>query len=140
MAAAAEAPSWEVSQGEHEGKALIARFNTALKAAGDRAGYPIQIGVAVPLNAPDDRGLPQSAELDDLAAIEDLLVGMVGGRAVLVGVITTGSMREFVLYAPSGSWVAQFHTDIQQKVQTHRIDAMARTDADWTVYQYFVPG
>ncbi len=138
VSTAVEAASWKVYQGEHDGKELFARFNAALANASDRASYPIQIGVALPLNAPDDRGLPQSAEMDELAAIEELLVEMVGTHAVLVGVITTSSMREFVLYSPEGSWIPEFHADLQREVQSHRIDAMARTDADWSVYRSFV--
>jgi hypothetical protein len=76
--------------------------------------------------------------MDELAAIEELLVEMVGTHAVLVGVITTSSMREFVLYSPEGSWIPEFHADLQREVQSHRIDAMARTDADWSVYRSFV--
>ncbi len=77
---AAETPSWQVLRGTHEGGETYARFNTAFSKASDRAGYPIQIGVAIPLNEPDEHGLPMAAEMEELAGIEELIVHNIGMR------------------------------------------------------------
>ena len=113
-------------------------MNGALAKVRDRNDYSIQIGVAVPLNDPDDRGLPCDGEAETLGNIEDLVVDIAGDRAVLVGVITTGSMREFILYTRSGDWIEGLHTQLSASVTTHRIDMMAQHDPDWTTYQSFM--
>lgn len=135
----AEATSaWQVYEGNYSGKPLYARFNTAFRQAGDTADYPIQLGVAIPLNNPDQHGLPASAELDELAAIEDLIVEKVAGNAVLVGAITTNSMREFVLYTNNADWIEGFDHSMQEALAGHTVQVMAKTDPKWDVYGQFV--
>lgn len=104
---------------------------------GAAAGHPdfaIQIGIAVPLLNPDPGGLPRPDETEQLHSIEDTVDRLLGGRAVMVAVITTGEMREFVLYTGSGDWIAQFHTDLQAAVDTHEVQVVAQRDPDWNVY------
>jgi hypothetical protein len=119
-------------------KPLFARFNTAFRDAGDIANYPIQVGVAIPLHSPDDRGLPASAELDELGKVEDLIVEKAAGHAVMVGAITTNSMREFVLYTEKADWIEEFDEAMQAAVKGHRVQVMAQTDPKWTHYSQFV--
>jgi hypothetical protein len=132
------AAAWVVSKGTYNDKPLYARFNAAFTHAGDIADYPIQVGVAIPLHSPDELGLPASAELDELAEVEDLLVEKVAGQAVMVGAITTNSMREFVLYTDKADWIEGFDHAMQAAVKGHRVQVMAKTDPKWAVYSQFV--
>jgi hypothetical protein len=132
------APAWTVSEGMYNKKPLFARFNTAFRNAGDTANYPIQVGVAVPLQSPDDRGMPAAAELVELGKLEDLIVERVAGLAVMVGAITTNSMREFVLYTDKADWIEEFDHAMQAAVKSHRVQVMAQTDPKWSVYSQFV--
>lgn len=135
---AESAAAWVVSEGTYNRKPLYARFNSAFSHAGDTAHYPIQVGVAIPLHSPDKRGLPQSAELDELAEVEDLIIEKVAGQAVMVGAITTNSMREFVLYTDKADWIEGFDHAMQAAVRGHRVQVMAKTDPKWAVYTQFV--
>jgi uncharacterized protein DUF695 len=132
------ADDWQVLQGVSEGHVLFTRFD---KRAGRHANdprYAIQIGVAVPLRAPDSHGLPNRQEIGQLEAFEDALMKKVAKKALLVGVITTNGMREFVLYTGSGDWIPGFHEDLKATLPTHQVQVVAQTDPSWSVYRQFV--
>jgi hypothetical protein len=123
---------WAVATTTFEDAPMIIRVNTSCS---DLMGaMPIQIGVAVPLNEPVPGGLPTATEDHQLGGIEEKLLSTVGDRAVLVGVLTTGTMREFVLYAASGDWVEAFHGELGAAVPTHDVQVVAKADPDWSVY------
>lgn len=130
--------AWQISRGEDDGHDLFARFNAAFRKAVDRESYPIQIGVALPLNEPDDLGLPTTEEGVALGEAEDVLLECAGDRAVLVGVITTHGMREFVLYTDQPDWVAGFREELQSAIASHSVQVMAQSDPGWHVYRTFV--
>lgn len=133
------ADEWQVSEGRYDGKRLVATFNAgARKLVGNRS-YGIQIGVAVPIREPDAEGMPGHDELAQLMAFEDDLTHQTMGRAILVGVITTGGMREFVLYTGSGDWIEGFHRDLAAALPSHEVQVIAKTDPKWSVYRQFVP-
>ncbi len=138
VATAADQDSWQVTQGHRDGQAIFTRFSQAVGLAGDRADYGIQIGVAVPFVDPDSDGLPQGPEVGQLDEIEDLIVRESAGRAVLVGVITTQAMREFVLYSQDSEWIPEFHQALRDNVDHHDIQVMGQRDPDWGVYSSFV--
>jgi hypothetical protein len=138
VAEANDADDWEILQGSFQGKPMFARFNSGYRDASDRDRYPIQIGVAIPLNAPDAHGLPEQDELEQLGGIEDQMMDKVDDRAVFVGVFTTSSMREFVLYSTTSDWVESFHHELEAAVPTHEVQVAAVRDPDWNVYRNFV--
>lgn len=88
----------------------------------------------MPLRSPDPGGLPTPEETEELNAIEDVIDRLVGDKAVMVAVVTTGQMREFVLYTGSGEWIAQFDADLQAAAGDHEVQVMAQTDPEWNVY------
>jgi len=133
------ADDWQVFQGTSEGRALFARFDRRAGRLASDPRYAIQIGVAVPFRAPDSHGLPNPQEMEQLDAFEDALIEKVAAKAVLVGVITTNGMREFVFYSGSGDWIPGFHEDLKATLPTHQVQVMARTDPSWSVYRRFVP-
>ena len=128
--------SWMVLTGTHNDKPLIARFDTSTEQLKGR--YSIQIGVAVPLNNSTAEGWPTPEEDQQLAKIEAKVVGMAHKESVLVGVITTGGMREFVLYANANTWIEAYHQALSDEITTHVVQVMAKTDPDWSVYKSFV--
>jgi hypothetical protein len=117
-----------------DGAPVIVRFNAAMAAAAGHPDFPIQIGVAVPLLDPDPGGLPRPDEDERLGALEDEIDRLVGDDAVMVGVVTTGVMREFVLYAGSDDWIERFHEDLQAAAGDHEAQVMAQRDPTWDVY------
>ena len=125
-----------VVTGEHEEQPLIARFDTSAEQLMDR--YAVQVGVAIPLNDPTPEGWPTPEEDRQLARIEANVVRKADQQSVLAGVITTGGMREFVLYTNSSTWIEDFHRKLQEDVTTHQVQVMAKTDPGWSVYKSFV--
>jgi hypothetical protein len=130
--------AWSVSHGVRSGKPLVARFNKGLKQAAGHPSFPIQIGVAVPLKSPNDQGMPTNEEAEQLNAIEDELMRLAGGRAIIAGVITTSGMREFVLYTSDGAWIPQFDQDLKAAIPHHDLQVMAQRDENWNTYRTFV--
>jgi len=130
---------WQVSEGQHGDNRLITSFRTGARGLVGSPQYTIRIGIAVPFLAPDPEGMPASDELAQLVAFEDAVMERAGDKAVLVGVITTGGMREFVLYTGSGEWIPAFHEDLKAALPTHDVQMVAETDPKWSVYRQFVP-
>jgi hypothetical protein len=132
--------AWLVAQGSNEGKPLIARINTSVDEFRGHPELTYQVGVAIPLKLPDENGMPQAAEAEELNQIEDLVFDIleVQSRSVLVAVITTRGMREFVLYAVDPEEVKSNHTRLCQAVTTgHEVQLMIQTDPKWNVFAAF---
>jgi hypothetical protein len=58
--------------------------------------------------------------------------------AVLVGVISTGNMREFVLYAATHDWFPAFHAELRTERAPHDVQMFGKMDPDWQTYGRFV--
>jgi len=134
------ADAWTVAQGSYNGHPMLVRINTAYRETSDRGEYPIRIGVALPVNQPDDRGWPGSEEGHQLQDAEDKIVRAVRGRAVLVAVITGKNMREFVFHAHASDWIADFDQEASAAVTSHELQVMAQLDPDWNVYASLLSG
>ncbi len=122
--------------GTYDEKPLIARFDTSAEQLIGR--YSIQVGVAIPLNDPTPEGFPTPDEDEQLGRIEATLLRKADERSVLAGVITTGGMREFVLYSSSSTWLEAFHEAMKAAVSTHQVHVIAKNDPTWAVYKSFV--
>lgn len=131
--------TWNLLHGDHRGQPMLVRLNTGAEALAGRGTHRIRVGVAVPFNEPDPDGLPESFEGDELTVFEDVLIDMAGSRAALVAVITTGGMREFVLYTSDGRWVEQFHRDLESAIPNHHVQVVAEPDPEWDLYRSFQP-
>lgn len=131
--------SWSMFSGEHNGKPLIARVNTALKRYAGHSQYQHQVGVAVPFRLPDDNGFPSSDEASELAEIEDLLCLELEtqNESLFAAVITTGGMPEFVFYTSNSQSVEDKLKALTKRVHSHQIQGMIRPDANWDVYRRF---
>ena len=131
--------TWDLLQGDHLGQPMLVRLNTGAADLAGRGSHDIRVGVAVPFNAPRPDGLPELVEGDALEDFEDELVDLVGGRGTLVAVITTGGVREFVLYTGEEWWIHQFQRDLASAIPSHRVQVSAKPDPDWCVYRSFGP-
>lgn len=100
---------------------------------------PVRLGIAVPLLAGDERGLPRNEEAAQLDSIEDALFGAVEssgiGRIVLV--ITTNGMREFVAYTRSKEAAEGAVSRARAAVKTHRIQHYTAPDPKWELFRDF---
>jgi hypothetical protein len=130
--------AWSVSKADYDGRPLLARFNTGYSDATDREDYPIQIGVAIPLKDVDEQGWPSGEENRVLQAVEDTMLSVLGGRAVLVGALTVNGVREFVLYSRDSDWIESFHRALDAAVPSHEVQVMAKQDPAWSTYLEFV--
>lgn len=130
---------WNFFEGEWEGKPLIARVNTALRDFVGSPEYQHQVGVTIPLRAPDENGFPQAEESSELNKIEDLLLSELkpDDGCLFAAVITTGGMREFVFYVSDPYNVQVTLRRVADSVQSHKVQGMIREDEDWSVYRSF---
>ena len=130
--------AWYIYRGGDARGELHARFDHDAAALAGSPLYEIQVGLAVPLHDPGADGLPLDEELPALDDIERVVVEQARDRAVLVGVISTGGVREFVLYTGDGQWLEEFQGAVSAAVETHEIQMMARRDPEWQIYRAFV--
>jgi len=132
---------WTLAQGDHDGAPLIIRFNSSIREWVGHKELGIKLGFAVPLNAPNEGGLPHPDENEQLNGIEDVIVREVeaSAKGVFVLVLTTGVMREFVFYITEGADIKAMHEAIQKAVSTHEVQCMAVRDPDWDAYTQFTP-
>ena len=134
-----EGRPWGVTQGVFDGSPLIVRYNESAEDWIAHPELPIKLGFAVPLNAPQENGLPDPAENEQLNDIEDVIVREVAERTVGLHalVLTTGTMKEFVFYIPEGADIKTIHETIQQMVSTHEVQCMAVKEPKWDSYKDF---
>ena len=130
---------WSVGQGEHSGKIMIARSNTGYKEFGSVPGYEHQVGIAVPLRAPEPTGLPSPVENAELGQIEDAICQALEAQAesLFVAIITTSGMREFVFYTRAPEQVKERFQQLRNSTTSHEIQLMIQPDKDWGVYAQF---
>jgi hypothetical protein len=130
--------AWYIYRGADDAGPLHARFDHDARALSGSGDYPIQVGIAVPLEDPGPDGLPQDAELPALDAIERWVVELSEGRGTLVGVISTRGVREYVLYTDDGAWLEGFQHRLSVAAEPHEVQMMARNDPEWKIYRAFV--
>ncbi len=126
---------WTMLRGQYEGRPLLVRVRSGARKLVGSPRHSIRIGVAIIFRAPTPEGMCSPEELAQLEAFEDALIAKAGDGAVLVAVITTSGMREFVLYTGTGEWIPQFHEDLRAALPSHRVDVIAETDPTWSVYK-----
>lgn len=129
--------SWTLSEGTYDGKRLIVRRRVDLGSLPESANHAIKVGMAVPFRNPQPDGMPSTQELAELEAIEDRLIAEMADRAVLVLVLTTNNMREFVAYTAEGDWLPAFDRTLQTVITSHDVQIDARTDPRWDAWRAF---
>jgi len=127
------------AQGHYEGSPLFARVHRGIAPLVGDARYAHQFGIAVPLLNPDGDGLPTGEEAAQLAVIENALCAALepGHTSVLVLVITTRGMREFVFYTTDPDQVREAFEELRSTISSHEIQLMIQPDPGWLVYRQF---
>jgi len=130
---------WSVGQGSVEGRPLFVRVNTGAAAIRGEPSLRTRVGITVPLQAPDDEGLPDAREMSRLSEIEDSLgVALgVGARTVHVLVITTSGVREFVYHTTASAEVQAAVDAVATQFPDYELELDMEDDADWSVYSRF---
>ncbi len=127
---------WAIRHGEHDGSVMIVRSNTGYRKFGSVPGYEHQAGIAVPLRAPETTGLPSPEEDAELTAIENAICPTLEEKveSLLVAIITTSGMREFVFYTRAPQELRQRFEVLRHRITSHEIQLMVQPDKDWVVY------
>ena len=130
---------WTVASGDSEGKPIFVRLNTGASAVSKQPALAHRIGIAVLLGAPDASGLPTADESATLSQIEDAVAAAlrVGHESILVVVLTTGGMREFMLYSAAPQNVETAVETVRAQFPNYEIQFYVQPDADWDGYASF---
>lgn len=129
--------AWSMARGRHGSDPMIVRVNRGVSAAIRHPAYTHQVGVAVPLNAPDEHGFPSPDESAQLDAIENLLVSRLtpDRQCLFVAVISTGGMREFVFYSSAAAATHERLQELASEVTDHEVQHRVQPDPKWRVYR-----
>lgn len=129
--------SWAVCQGENNGQPMFVRVNNAAKPFSGHPQLSIRFGIAVPLHDPNEHGLPSEAEMEELSEIEEHLFEAVSNQGIVVLIITTSGMREFVVYLRSTKDAEAVFDRVRQITSTHDIQHYAQPDPKWELFGEF---
>ena len=131
--------SWSMSQGRHGANPMILRVNRGAAAAVGHPDYTHQVGVAVPLKAPDSNGFPGTDEGLQLDAIEDLLVSRLTPerQCIQVATISTGGMREFVFYSCAPEATHELLERLAGESTSPQLQHIIQPDPKWRIYRRF---
>lgn len=129
--------SWSLFEGKYNNSPMIVRKNFGVKELVAHRDLPCHVGFAIPLNNPNKNGLPTEHENVVLSQIEDILLDALKNSAVLVLVITTNRMREFVFYSNSSDDIIRWYENGNQKIKDHQIQIAVEVDKSWGVYKQF---
>jgi hypothetical protein len=128
---------WSLAQGENDGKPMFVRVNSSAKEYARHPDLSVRLGIAIPLHAPNDHGLPVEPESEQLQDIEDNLLEVLAASGRLVLVITTCGMREFVSYVRSSQVAEEIATQIRAVTDTHKVQHYAESDPKWDIFGQF---
>ncbi len=130
---------WQVALIESDDGPLIIRKNTTAKKWAKHPALPIKLGFAIPLNSPNEGGLPDPVENERLDEIEDFIVKTLAVDAIGLQVltITNGVMKEFIFYITDGLDIGSIHNRLQEQCTTHEVQCIAQRETDWETYATF---
>ena len=130
---------WSIGRGDREGKPIITRFNKGLSKLVGHSSFTKQIGIAVPFTHPTAEGLPGSEEDRELSDLEDEIrrIFTVANESLFAGVITTGGMREFVLYTSNEASAVTKAESLARETKHHPVQYIVNNDPEWDVFKTF---
>ncbi len=130
---------WVLYQGQNDGKPLFVRRNDSAKQLMVNSNYDTIIGIAVPFFNPTDEGFAKEEELSIFGHIEDELFAQFEKdmAAIVVLIITTGGMREFISYAQTPMLIEERINEIKQKFPEYDFQVYIEEDKKWNLYQQF---
>jgi hypothetical protein len=112
------------------------------KNASDIKGHPeyqFQVGVATPLNNPNEQGFYTPEEGALLSAIEDQLTGSLeqDNESVFVLSNCCKGAREWVFYTGNPDLVKSHFLRIRDATKTHALQLLIRPDPEWSVFDAY---
>jgi hypothetical protein len=128
---------WNVSAGTGE-VPVLSRWRSDVTVADPR--WPVKITIGVMFNARLENGMPDLAvEGDFLEAVEqDVIVSLAKRDAELVLVVTGDGNREWIAYASSHDWLAEWAPAFDERwFGGHTCRIAAENDPTWSTYQTF---
>ena len=127
---------WSIGERQNNGQIMIVRSNTGYREFGNVPGYDHQVGIAVPLKKAETTGLPSPAEDALLGEVEDVICNSLEEHAesLLVAVISTGGMREFVFYTREPQRVQQRFEQLRTRITSHEVQLVIQPDRTWRIY------
>ncbi len=128
---AAVAPRWVTLTTTSAGLPSITLVDEAVALAAPFASHPVQIGVGVHLNLPDELGQPGLTERPQLRQLEQCLVDAFAGHARLVSTITLQGIREYVAYATSADFLEAWKQAPPPGLDSHDVQLMVMPDPTW---------
>lgn len=132
-------PRWSVLQGEHNGKPIFIRRNDSAAQLKGHAEYGYRVGIAVPLLAPNEKGLPSNDEMETLNKIEDALSNAFENQqaSLYVIAITTNAMREFIFYTRVPAEIEAKLNTVRPQFPDHELQFYVASDSKWSGYAQF---
>jgi hypothetical protein len=131
--------TWSVAKGTNNGCPMFLRVNDSLKPLASKPPFDHRFGVAVPLRAPDEQGLPTKEESEELNRIEDTLTATFTrtGKTVFAVAITTSGFREFVFYTSVAREIMPTMERLKNEITSHTVQFYVKPDPTWGLYLSF---
>jgi hypothetical protein len=122
-----------------DGAPLFFRRNDNARELAGHPDFIFRMGIALPLNLPNEHGFPSNEEMEQLNIIEDLLAARLEANqlALYVLAITTGGMREYVFYTRNAKTANEFLEEVRKEVVSHELQSYVEEDQNWEVYKQF---
>jgi hypothetical protein len=133
--------SWAIARAEDENGPLIVRVNQGLARIRRHADFAHELGVAIPINAPNKVGFPDPPEVAQLKAIEDALIPTLeqNQESILALVSTGGGVREYMLYTRAPDAARARVQALAAAVTTHELQCIVHHDPQWKLFEAFSP-
>lgn len=118
---------------------MFVRRNESAAGLAQHPEFRFRVGVAVPLTAANEHGLPGKEEMEQLDIIEDLLSTRLEAdqQSLQVLAITTNGMRELVFYTRNPNLVQAAIDALRAEVTSHELQSYVQEDPKWTVFRQF---
>src|SRR5438045_1965863 len=130
--------SWRVAQGTYEGHSLILRYRDGVAALAGHPDYGHHVGVVITFAHPQPNGYPGRDEIAVLNHFEESLgVLEENNESILVAVLTTNGMREYVLYTADPVGAAARYAAVEVP-PSYQVEMLARADPEWESFAFLM--
>lgn len=124
-------PRWVTLTATSDGLPVITLVDEAVALAAPFPSHPVQVGLGVHLNEPDELGQPGDVDRPLLRSFEQALVTALGSDARLVSSLTLQGVREYVAYARSTEVLERWQQEPPPGLDTHDVQVFAIEDPSW---------
>lgn len=128
-------PRWVAIKGEYEeqgqSKRALTLLDEAVALGAPFAGFGLQVGIAVPLQDPDETGQPSEQERPVLRTFEQGLVQSLGAQGRLVASLTVDGLREYVAYVRSTDVLLPWQEAAPAGMESHGFGVEVLEDPLW---------